>query len=426
MPTFNYQSRLKGHTLFIVLAVSFLIALISSMFILLGYLSNMQVQKNLRIQKVENNALSGANYLLADREQIRFDKPARIDLYNKGTDSVILSKKQWGLYNIGIAHARTGQTNSMQIFMYGYRNQKSNAYALYVADHNRPLSFCGDTRVKGTVFAPEAGIKRAYIEGRSYTGKKLVYGTTQESNSTLPAISKRLIKRLSNITQPRSNDRVRNELDSQHVAVSFQQNTLFYRLNQGVFLNQYKLKGNIVLYSSEAIRVGRDNQLDDIILAAPHIHIQRHFQGNLQAIALDSLTTGKHVKLKYPSALGLISTKQQSKNNSTAPFIKIMPGSHIEGTVFAYQQNQHQNAVRVTLQNTARVTGNMYTTGYAEIKGLIQGSLTCNKLILETPSSIYENHLLNARININALPEKYAGAALKKNPGIKNMIKKLE
>ena len=64
---------------------------------------------------------------------------------------------------------------------------------MYLADQNKPLSLTGRTQITGNCYLPKAGVKRAYIEGKSFVGNKLINGTKYNSNKTLPPINKELI-----------------------------------------------------------------------------------------------------------------------------------------------------------------------------------------------------------------------------------------
>ena len=170
--------------------------------------------------------------------------------------------------------------------------------------------------------------------------------------------------------------------------------------------------------------MGNNNQLEDIILVAPYIHFESNFKGSLQAIARDSILVENGVYLKFPSALGLV--KKRGNNEKIQPFIKLLNKSKVEGAIFTHQIQKTQQETKISITKNAKVTGQVYADGWAEIKGNITGSLTCNKLILKTPSSVYENHLLNATINKKALPSNFVGSGLLNARKNKKMIKRLE
>ena len=60
------------------------------------------------------------------------------------------------------------------------------------------------------------------------------------------------------------------------------------------------------------------------------------------------------------------------------------------------------------------------------MKGQVHGSLYTDKFLLSTPSSVYENHLLNATIDASALPASFVGVGLLNTNSEKKVVAWLE
>jgi hypothetical protein len=53
----------------------------------------------------------------------------------------------------------------------------------------------------------------------------------------------------------------------------------------------------------------------------------------------------------------------------------------------------------IKLNKAFQLIGNAYSSNYTNAQGSIYGSIFCQTLLLQTPSGVYENHLLNCVID---------------------------
>lgn len=417
---------IKAGSLFYAIIISLIIATTSSSFILSAYLRKIQAD-NFDINRLLHlNADSGFNLLLSKQSIVNINQDQCIDLFGKGTDSVHLSRKQWGAYEIAISKAVSRNKQVIRIGQTGYFPNAADAYSLYLADEDRPLSLCGNTHIKGRAFLPKAGIKRAYIEGQSFTGNTLIDGEIKQSNPHLPEFNKTLLEFLQlgftkkSLAEDDSIITLQNGIAGDTINNSFLSKTLILKSEAPLFLTTGVYKGNIAIVSEKRITVSSTVVLNDILLFAPQIIIESGFKGNLQAFASDSLMVQKEVILRYPSVLGLI-----KYNNPLSPSHLILnENDTIAGTVFVYKNES--NAMQQTgliVPEKAQIIGQVYSNGYVDLKGKIYGSLMCNKIMLTTASSVYENHLLNGIIDVSMLPKCYTGINLVEESMIKKTVK---
>jgi hypothetical protein len=68
-------------------------------------------------------------------------------------------------------------------------------------------------------------------------------------------------------------------------------------------------------------------------------------------------------------------------------------------------------------------SGQIYWDGIFNISGHVNGSIACKKFLLRTPSSIYENHLMDITIDLDSLSKHYTGIDLTPSEKIKTIIK---
>ena len=118
------------------------------------------------------------------------------------------------------------------------------------------------------------------------------------------------------------------------------------------------------------------------------------------------------VLLKYPSVLGLIETLIPNEYSAE---ILIGAKSQVLGSVFAISEAPNfRMPVQISIDKDAEVDGLVYCQGRTQLKGTVNGNLYTQKFYLETPSSKYENHLLDAKI-LNSLPSDFVSVSLFEN-----------
>ena len=66
----------------------------------------------------------------------------------------------------------------------------------------------------------------------------------------------------------------------------------------------------------------------------------------------------------------------------------------------------------LNISKNSIIKGQVYSNSYTEIRGAIHGTLYTKKIILRTNSSVYENTIMDADINIHKLSNNYIGIDL--------------
>jgi cytoskeletal protein CcmA (bactofilin family) len=414
---------IKAGSLFYAIIISLIIAIVSSSLILFAYLTKIQFENFEINQQLNLNADSGLNLLLSKQSLVELNQQKTIDLFNSGTDNVILNRKSWGAYEILIAKAVFKNTEVTRIALAGFYPDSAHSYSLYLSDEDKPLALCGNTLIKGRAYLPKAGVKRAYIEGQSFTGNTLIDGQIKQSEKILPKFNKDLVDNIKTVFLKKSitaNDSIisiQRDLSGDTLINNFQNKTLVL-INSGLMrISAGTYSGNIVIISDKQITISSNAVLKDLMIFAPKIIIENEFRGNMQAFAYDSIIINKNVTLTYPSVLGLL--KDDKSTNTSA--IILNENDSIAGNVFVYKNEADVlKQAGLIIREKAIVFGQVYSNGYVDIKGTIIGSLMCNKIILNTSSSVYENHLLNAVIDASKRSKYYVGINLVEESAIKN------
>lgn len=405
---------LRAGTLYIVIVLAVVISLLSTSLFLVYYFKNVAITRQKIKEKLVLNINSAKQWVLA-----RPDIPPEevVDLFGQAQDSVRITYTLHGIFEVVSLQAYKGKDTLTSTFMIGYKADNLMQSAIYLCDQNRPLSLCGTTKLKGTCYMPEAGMKRAYIEGQSYLATSLVEGDTKRSTSQLPKldpnIRKNILKMLESINEPMPPT-------GEDYQQQFTQEKLSFFSASSIYLSQ-QMKGNILIKSNKEIVVSSQSQLTDVILVAPIVRFEKGFKGCVQVFATDSITLEEDCQLAYPSALALIKMKFREGQ----PNIQVKSGSVIRGICYADVEVEDRTQVRFSLEPKATLIGQAYVNGFAEIKGTIFGHLSCQKFILNTQSSIYENHLLNATIDYTKLSKRYIGSSLFNSDKSRKVVKYL-
>lgn len=405
---------LKAGSVFYAIAIALIIGIVTSSLIAYAYYNTLQTEYYLNWSKVEKNAYSALNLVLEAPEAHPFNEIVELDLYGNGNDSVTINKKDWGAYEMVVIKAHSGKQFKALIGMIGNGMYKNEKNGLYLADQDKPLSLCGETILQGISYLPKAGVKRAYVEGKSYTGEQLVYGVSKESKKDIPPFRKTLLEKifssLDNGKTLFSNEhsdslsQIITSYDSIHN--SFSNPPLFLQSPDLVDISNKSISGNVVIQSGRKIYVQKSAALKDIILLAPSIEFESGFQGSLQAFASDTLIIGEKVKLQYPSVAGVFRKEKRGSNS----VLLMHEEATLQGTLMGYEEKEENGkGLRIQVDKDCKITGWIYCNGALDLKGKVYGSVFCKKFILITPSSVYENHLLNVEINPLKLSPRFTG-----------------
>ncbi|MCB0395295.1 MAG: hypothetical protein KDD36_01500 [Flavobacteriales bacterium] len=413
---------LKASSLIYALAVALLIAALSSSFILLSYLFNVQTLRMDERARESRNTLSGLYLMLG--EDAPGQQATEVDLYGDGSDNISVRRYPWGVFEVAVAQTLTRNVAERAVLM-GRKPGPDSDYALYLSDRNRALSVCGKTLVRGKAYLPEAMVKRAYIEGKSFDGQRLIDGVTSKSDKAvkppdtdaLGELDRQMTERFS------TEDSLYIFADNQPILNMHQSFTAPPRVITGtsIVVGDVDLLGHIVIQADRKISVLRSAHLKQVLLIAPIIEIESGFNGSLQALATEDIIVGEDCQLAYPSALVLRSQKTGKESSE----VRMEKNASVGGVIFVMPRERNSRTL-VVLGEETTLTGQVYVQGNAQVQGTIHGNLTVDELILKTPSSVYQNHLLDAVIDRESLSDFYVGAALWPDAAEKKWVQWLE
>jgi len=306
-------------------------------------------------------------------------------------DSIQVSRYEWGLYDIVSVKSQIQQDSMLEVAMIG--QQLTDSTVLYIVDEDRPLSVSGKTVIKGNTFLPKSGIRPSYVDGDYFQGyKDIIEGKMGDSDRKMPSVVENRLQYIQSLLAFDSLPYA--ELPGGSINASFSAGTQTYRVSGSSFI-QDSLTGNIIVVSDTTIRISSSSHLDDIIVVAPSIRIETGFKGNAQFFATDSIVLEEKVNLLYPSTVGLISEKDSNSK------ISIGKQCELAGTVFLYEKERSDIPPIASFGKDCRVEGDLYITGLLDYaKGFqVSGKIACYRFLYKSPSSLYENFLVDVNFD---------------------------
>jgi cytoskeletal protein CcmA (bactofilin family) len=401
---------LKAGALYYAILVSFLVALLSGFLMVNVWYHHYHTLILLQNQRLERNVNSALVLAIEKPDLLSTDQSQTIDLFNEGDDEVKLAKKQWGGFILLKSEAFWRTISFSKIELCGSDIFTDEPIALYLADKERYLSVSGNTLLKGNCYLPKLGIRRAYIEGMSFTGDELVHGKMEIAKSDLPgtdpSLTSQNLEYFGNGNFPSdSMVSMAQLMKTDSLFNSFFNKTVVFYTDQWLTLSNKNITGNIRIVSSKGITLGSRTRLQDMMVYAPKIEVSSDFTGSAQLFAIDSIIIREGAHFLYPSLITLLNA------NIKVPLIEIEKGCRISGDiVLLASKNSNDIQPECRLNENCVINGRVYCEGKLQMKGTVNGSVYCNGFILRTPSSLYENHLLNAIIDFPALSTYDAGA----------------
>ncbi|MFK5855104.1 MAG: hypothetical protein QM503_03160 [Bacteroidota bacterium] len=395
------KTKIKGSVLafttFVLIAITIII---STIFLQAGIITYYQANVI-----VESNVITdiniGINYVLYSLNSNQNSDVDLVDLLNDPLNPVITHSSRWGFLQIVGAKKRTAKRTIEKNGFVGFKNTTENNYSLYLVDAGSPLSLCGSTRIKGNAYLPLQGVKKGYLGNNPYNGDKLVYGNILKSNSTMPDVFRNTIDSINNyfnislISMPKVFISI-GDADNNFFN-SFNNHTKIIYDESPIHLSNFICRGNYLIESVTSVSLDSTVKIEDVIIKAPYIEILEGFKGTVQCIASDSIFIDKNCHLIYPSVLSIIVQPQSDGFKSMV----ISDSSTIEGLLFVAATNQTKETTLLTLKGGATIIGQVFCNGLFEAKGKVIGNTVCRRTILFTPSSVHNNHLLNAKFITN-------------------------
>lgn len=318
-------------------------------------------------------------------------------------DTVYTTKSTWGVFNYATIKAFKRKDTLNRALFTGVKVIDETFPALYIINNDKSLKLSGNTILKGTIYVPKKGVERAFIQGKSFSNRDLYQGTEKKSEKQLPSLN----YYISNLDF----ERIISEKEVVHLDVlpqdsvfSFQKATNLYEKSIPISIRE-RLMGNLIIASKDSIIVSNSASLDNVILVAPKVRFEAGFEGSVQVFAEKGVVLEENVILNYPSSIYLKDEDSDFRRNDTVK-VEIKKDAHLLGGILMTSTSpDFRNLIKLDIEDDASVVGLIYNQGETQLRGKIIGSIYTTRFYLNTKSSSYTNHLLDAEINSRKLPD---------------------
>jgi hypothetical protein len=401
------QPKFLATSLLTTVVLATVIAMICSSLLLLAYINFNTVRIEHTEARLQRNLRSAVNICLADTEMICSNSPDTLDLFNQGNDSAILRKENWGLFKSSCATVISHGNAKTKCFLSGPATDTPLDACLYLAQHDIPLYVSGTTLLTGDAYLPPAGIQSAYVDQQGFASDKPLSGATKTSHS-LPPVGQQLITYLRRLDSSGITTSPPDSLDQ-----SFLDTAAIFHTRSPLYLSRGSLNGHILIISDSSISVEATVALENVLLIAPSITIEKGFSGVIQAIATDSLVLRNGCRLNYPSSLILI----KAPGATFQPTLRIDDSSTLSGAVVSLAPDPTDRIM--TYVETGRhtvITGYLYTAGFVALKGEVRGEVLTDYFLHRSASSVLQNFLVDATIDRTKLSAWFVGPHLFSTP----------
>lgn len=393
-----FSKHISGNSLYLVLFISFIIAVLLLLLISNTYYIQVETLRYRAIKEMIDLNNSAIYKQLGKMNELENNSWQETTIFEQQLAKTESFSFQWGAFAILGVKSTWKNIEYKKIGISGQNLFTEGKIGLFMSDKGKYLSIAGNTKLTGDCYLPALGIRSVYIDGKAYSGKKLIYGTEKRSTDKLPQINIRLLQNAEDLLEGNFDDfdSLGNPSDlntKENIERSFESTALVYNTKGPVVLDNLTLIGKIIIRSDSLILLGKNLKPSNILIVAPMIIVEKGFRGNLQLIARDSLLIDKDAELTYPSSVVVYNYA------GTKAYCYIQENSIVSGGIICTDKAEPEGNSELILSTGSVINGVVYSKGSTTLSGSIYGSLYTNKFLLKTPRGYYENHLLDAVID---------------------------
>lgn len=321
-----------------------------------------------------------------------------------------ISSRDHGLFKILIVKTVFKNDTVTSTHMVGDKNLHKTG--LYLSSMSKPLTYAGNVKLFGTTYLPSKKIESKIIDNNfnqiEQSGQLMVSDFLKSNSLELKNIVEGYMRESRQHCEP---------LTFQSKNNSFINKTSY--LNVSKINSRMQFNGNVVIHAADTVKIEQGASLEDVIVSAPNIIIEKGFKGTLQALATNNILVKDSVTLEYPSALVMVSEGQNSN-------IDIHENVSIKGAIIlAGASIQSVKMNKINISKNCKVLGDIYCDGVVELKSDIWGSVYTNGTSHTSPSGHYENLLCGIEINPFQKPKYFVNVPIGKNRRFNGLVKKI-
>lgn len=389
--------KLKGGALYIAILVSIIIGIILCMFIMIANYNQRSVTVFSQTSQLYHNLQSA--FEIAQSDYFTDEKNDKWIKNTLNDDSLKIKKLYLGAYLLVTAETKNRHQVLSQSGLYG--SVMPSDTGLLISDNGRPVCLSGAVVFKANCYLPKAGIKAAFIEGQSFINSPQNNGFIKASPMQIPFADKDIIDKIE-----KQQNGINVYMDSvvsflpQNYDQSFSKKTIVLEISGQ--LSNISFKNNIKIIGKN-IEIDNTCSLENILIVCEKVKFKDGFKGKVHVMASDSIITGKKCEFNYPSSFVLLPKENEI---NALNYIDINEDCKFYGGILALNKTDDPNGTKVfiKLNSKSEVNGFIYSANYLHLEGKANATIICDKLLLKTPSAVYENHMLACEID----PKKYS------------------
>ncbi|MHA7843640.1 MAG: hypothetical protein ACX93I_09995 [Winogradskyella sp.] len=383
---------LKSSSLSNTIFLCIIISIFCGCLVMISHYQNLLIDKLEFNDELINNNISSFNYFLANHSKSD-NEIHSIDVFENGIITTGCLKK-WGFYDILSITTVFKNDTIFKSALVG-RTSNNDNLALYVTNYDKPLKVSGESFISGTIKIPNGKIERGYIDNK-IKNSLTINGNQLESDDKIPEIEK-----VFDYDLFESEKVFLGDFDSSSIFNNFNEKTMVIDVSSDGYIDNLSLKGNIILFSTTDLVIGKNNTIEDVLIIAPSITIEDYFTGNMQILAKQTVEINENVQLKYPSSIYV-------ENDIDSVKVSIKSHSKIAGGIVLNGNTYNGSLKRqLILEPDSEVIGDVYCFGRTMLQGEIKGTISTDRFFLKTKSSEYENMIQNCKIYRDSLPEHF-------------------
>lgn len=402
--------KLAAGSLYYTIILAFIVYLFISFCFLYVYLNGSLIDKKIITDQKETLIESTLLSLFNSGQLEQLGGVKKVRIFDDIAHEVDVSMSYWGAYKLVSARINIDSSETEKYALVGDELSESDKISIYLPNNDKSLTLAGKSEIHGKCYLPRFGISTSTSRDHFFEGILPEVPEINKSLNTLPALPVQILSSLCKITQPSERPDSVSQLNEYDGVTSvyrqFNQSTLKIIANGTARIENMSFAGNIILQSDSLFVVSNSAYLNDVIVTAPYIVLERGFVGNAQFIATKSILVQDYCHLEMPSTLAIISNTIKDKKITKQ--IEIGDNSIITGLILLIGKESN-NMSRIILHPTSKVYGQIYTDRMVEHCGSVFGSIYCSQFYYKSDNRDYFNFLNNAITDVGKLPPEYLG-----------------
>lgn len=307
-----------------------------------------------------------------------------------------ITDTKWGVFKIYTFETFSVTDTVSQKLLVSKKRSNDNP-VLYLKNNDEPLKISGNTNIEGDIYIPKDGLKKIRINNQNSSQNPKHFGKIYVSEKKIPRLNLSFFEFPETIIEIEYKD-----IDGDTLINRFNDTPIV--VNASNKIDEIFLKGNIILKSNDTLSISNNTKLEDIIVIAPKIIIEKDFQGIIQVFADTEIEINENVQLDYPSILYL---NNKSNNKSQ---ITVRSGVNINGAIILNtEDHKNEQNSNLIIEEDVNIKGDIYCKGKLSTLGNIQGNIITSGLLSENENGTYTNTILGGTISNISVSENLFG-----------------